>query len=423
MQWVGGDAIFRFTTISAQSSILSQNSVIEYDGAYFWVGIDRFMAYSGGQITEVPNQMNSNWFFDHLDIASRQKVWVMKVPRYGEIWWFYPRDGADECTHAVILNVREKTWYDCELPRSAGFYSQVFRYPVMMGSDTNGTQQLSITTTSGSFNASNSIVGATSGATGTILSIPSAGTYKVEITSEVAFTDAEVINNLSVSGAGRLYFLAAAYTAAAGTLPALGEVGTGATSSKTCIVSSVDATQWAAGAGTLKVCAVSGNFTAAETVNFTGGGSMTITANFAASADTAQADLYTAYVHEKGLDAVENETQNAILSTFTGSDFGYPTGGATAQNNIEGLNRYTRLTRIEPDFVQVGDMTVEVIGREFAQTEDVVSDPYPFTPEDGKIDTREQRRQIRLRFSSNVLGGNYEMGRVILHTEPGDVRS
>jgi hypothetical protein len=36
---------------------------------------------------------------------------------------------------------------------------------------------------------------------------------------------------------------------------------------------------------------------------------------------------------------------------------------------------------------------------------------------------REQRRMIRLRFNSNEVDGFYEMGRVILHTEPGDIRS
>ncbi len=30
--WIGGDSIFKFSTLSRQSSILSANSVIEYDG-------------------------------------------------------------------------------------------------------------------------------------------------------------------------------------------------------------------------------------------------------------------------------------------------------------------------------------------------------------------------------------------------------
>ena len=64
------------------------------------------------------------------------KVFAFKVPRYGEIWWCYPRGKAEECTHAVIYNVREKTWYDTELPndgRSAGHFSNAFRSPILSG--------------------------------------------------------------------------------------------------------------------------------------------------------------------------------------------------------------------------------------------------------------------------------------------------
>jgi hypothetical protein len=35
---------------------------------------------------------------------------------------------------------------------------------------------------------------------------------------------------------------------------------------------------------------------------------------------------------------------------------------------------------------------------------------------------REQRREIRIEFESNVIGGNYQMGRVLLSVDAGDVR-
>lgn len=68
-------------------------------------------------------------------------------------------------------------------------------------------------------------------------------------------------------------------------------------------------------------------------------------------------------------------------------------------------------------------MTVTVVGNEFAQAPTDPETSYNFTATTEKIDMREQHRQIQLKFESNVAGGHYEMGRVILHTEPGDVRS
>ena len=133
--FVGGDPVFQFDILTSQSSILSSQSVIEYDGIFYWVGVDRFLMFNG-VVREIPNQLNQNWFFDNLNYAQRQKVFAYKVPRFGEIWWCYPRGNATECTHAVVYNLRENTWYDTELPnggRSAGKFATVYEFPVLTG--------------------------------------------------------------------------------------------------------------------------------------------------------------------------------------------------------------------------------------------------------------------------------------------------
>jgi hypothetical protein len=87
-----------------------------------------------------------------------------------------------------------------------------------------------------------------------------------------------------------------------------------------------------------------------------------------------------------------------------------------------GDNVWTRCERIEPDFVQVGDMEVVVTGKSYAEDVDDPSEPYVFAPETLKIDMKEQRREMRLRFKSNTQNGNYFMGRILLNLDTGDVR-
>jgi len=133
-QTVGTATIYwRYDIISTQTSIMSSNCVIEYDGIYYWIGVDRFLMYNG-VVQEVPNAVNQNFFFDNLNFAQRQKVWAMKIPRWGEIWWFYPSGNATECNNAIIYNVREQVWYDAGFAqganRSAGVFSEVFKYPI-----------------------------------------------------------------------------------------------------------------------------------------------------------------------------------------------------------------------------------------------------------------------------------------------------
>lgn len=136
------DVIFKFDTVTDQSSILSSRSVIEYDSMYFWAGIDRFLVYNG-IVQEVPNQMNLNFFFLNLNYQQRQKVWATKVPQYGEIWWFFPMGNSTECNHAVIYNKRENTWYDTPITRGSGYFEQVFADPLWADSAlTNGNYSI-----------------------------------------------------------------------------------------------------------------------------------------------------------------------------------------------------------------------------------------------------------------------------------------
>jgi hypothetical protein len=273
---VGTSTIYwTYDIITTQTSILSSSCVIEYDGIYFWIGVDRFLAYNG-VVQEVMNDMNMNYFFDNLNYTQRQKVWATKIPRWGEIWWFYPKGEAIECTDALIYNTREKKWYDAGealgAQRSSGVFSEVFRYPVFAGNLAND-----------------------------------AGTYTV-------------------------------------------------------------------------------------------------------------------WQHEIGVDEIYLSNVNAIESYFETNSLGWVTGGPGAGPIIKGLNRWIRVDRIEPDFIQTGAMAITVTGKSYANDEDDVSDPYVFYPDTPKVDMREQRREMRLRFTSNVSGGDYQLGNVIVSADIGDER-
>ena len=141
----GGPPDFAFDILDDSISILSSQGVIEYDGVFYWPGIDRWYMFNG-VVREIPNTQNDNWFFRNINFTHRQKVFAVKVPRFGEIWWCYPRGNATECTHAVIYNVRGNFWYDTPLPaaddgdtvdqgRTAGVNADVYRRPFMVDNE------------------------------------------------------------------------------------------------------------------------------------------------------------------------------------------------------------------------------------------------------------------------------------------------
>jgi hypothetical protein len=128
---------FAFDTIAEDISVMSSRGIISHLGVYYWAGVDCFYMFNG-VVREIPNTFNSNFFFDNVNFSQRQKVFAYKVPRFGEIWWCFPRGNATECNWAVVYNFREGFWYDTPLPasgRSDGIFAKVYNKPFMAGID------------------------------------------------------------------------------------------------------------------------------------------------------------------------------------------------------------------------------------------------------------------------------------------------
>lgn len=129
---------------------------------------------------------------------------------------------------------------------------------------------------------------------------------------------------------------------------------------------------------------------------------------------------YSVWIHEIGVDRNQDGIITAIDSFFETGDVAWSAIGPSGV--WTGADKWVDLYRFEPDFLQSGEMTLTVNGREYARSPVVSSVPYSFLPDTIKIDLREQRRLMTLRFRSNIVGGNYEMGQVMLTIRTGDTR-
>ena len=209
-----------------------------------------------------------------------------------------------------------------------------------------------------------------------------------------------------------------------------GFIAVGQTISGTGVTAATTITALGSGTGAAGTYTVSVSQTVAAPVTVTalrtGFYNVTLSANCTATA-TVSADFYTVanqislWQHEIGTNAVKGEIVSAIYSSFETSDLGLVTGGPAAPSPV-GENDQLHLSRVEPDFIQAGEMEMYVIGKPFAQSTDVTTGPYLFDENTGKIDLREQRRELRLKFVSNTQNGNYQLGVLLLSADIGDVR-
>lgn len=420
---------WRYDIISSQTSILSSQCVIEYDGIYYWIGVDRFLLYNG-TVKEIENNMNQNYFFDNLNYDAREKVWVTKVPRYGEIWWYYPRGDSTECNDAIVYNIRENTWYDAGgaigARRSAGYFSQVFAFPVAADWVTtvseavfqddfaivSGSPYLNTATyypdvIVGQVISGTGITAGTEVQTVTTSGINGLGT----ITAGSGYVDGSYPDVPFTTGTG--FNGTADITVSSNAVTAVAIVNPGATYQVGDVLE-VDDADLGGGSGFSVPVTSIWTMVITMTANATATGTELLTFS-------TQPDLIEVFQNEYGTDYVNGQNAIAIESYFETNDLGWVSGGP-AEMSPAGNNRWLRLERVEPDFVMAGEMSLVVTGRPFAQGDDQESTPYVFDANIGKIDMKEQRRELRLRFTSNIVGGNYQLGKLLLNADLGDVR-
>jgi hypothetical protein len=355
-----------YDIISSQISIMSSSSVVEMDGIYFWMGVDRFYLYNGS-VQVLPNDKNVNWLFNNINYEQRQKVWATKIPRYNEIWFFYPRGTATECTDAIIYNVKDKLWYDAGqavgAQRSCGYTTELFPTPIW--ADWNYEPVISAPYTIIAHPAS--------------LPAPAANQFYLKGNQTGSFSPGDSVVFDRVNSFNKNYVITNSHNIFNTTVVPPG----------------------------VTLVTVAENFvptpTVGESVYYIAGG-------------------FNIWQHEYGLNQLALTGETAVYSSITTSDISWLTG-TPSQDGLVGVNRRMHLRRVEPNFLQSGPIAMTILGRKFASGQyEENSGPYYFEPDTGKIDLRVEHRLIRLKFESNVIDGNFEMGRNLITAEFGDER-
>ena len=118
MKFIGPPFTFGLQELSKNITIMSPFSAIAVEDAVYWMGVDTFYVYSGGQTVQLPCTVKDKVFLD-FNFEERDKVHVGLNSEFSEILWFYPSSAGTEIDKYVAFNYLEKVWYYGTLVRQA----------------------------------------------------------------------------------------------------------------------------------------------------------------------------------------------------------------------------------------------------------------------------------------------------------------
>lgn len=128
MRYLGPPYVFGFNLLATDITIASANSVVTANNITYWMGQDKFYAYSG-RVDTLPCSLRQ-YIFDDINTDQLQQIYAGQNEKYNEVWWFYPSAGSTYNDRYVVYNYLEKLWYYGQLLRSAWMGSHIQAVPI-----------------------------------------------------------------------------------------------------------------------------------------------------------------------------------------------------------------------------------------------------------------------------------------------------
>jgi hypothetical protein len=409
LQFTGTTDVFSLQEYADNISIISPRATISAASVTYWMGQDKFYAYTG-RIETLACTLR-NHVFENLNYTQANQIVCGTNEQWNEVWWMYPSADSNWNDKYVIYNYADQIWYYGTIQRTAWLDTPLRLYPQAMDTDENPTTA--------------TFTGSISGTTLTA-SAPLTGTIQVGM----AVTGAGVVTTASFTGSIATTTLTA--SAVTGTIQ-VGMVLVGGTITLgTYIVSQLSGT--AGGAGTYSV-SVSQTVTSTSVVATTVAPNAYIVGQITGTAGStgtyeispSQTVITTTitgsigapgylYNHESGV----NDDSVAMASSIQSNDF-----------DIEDGEQFMLTRRLIPDLDFAGstaaepEATLTIRPRNFPGSAFTggASDSQPVIETSvgvytGQVFVRARGRQLALKVSSADLGVQWQLGAVRLDARP-----
>lgn len=134
-QYVGLPAVFSHTEQADNHSIMGPNAIVSVNGAVFWMGRDKFYAYTG-QVQSLPCPMLREVFGD-INLVEWAQAFAGTNEGFNEIWFFYCSAASETPDRYVIFNYKDSVWSYGTMTRTAWLDTPVRDGPLAATSSSN----------------------------------------------------------------------------------------------------------------------------------------------------------------------------------------------------------------------------------------------------------------------------------------------
>ena len=127
LQFLGTADVFGLQEYADNISIASSRAVASAANITYWMGQDKFYAYTG-RVETLPCTLR-NHVFKNLNYNQADQIVCGTNEQWNEVWWFYPTADSDYNNAYVIYNHLERIWYYGSIDRTAWLDTPLRQYP------------------------------------------------------------------------------------------------------------------------------------------------------------------------------------------------------------------------------------------------------------------------------------------------------
>jgi hypothetical protein len=128
LQFTGTTDVFSLQEYADNISIAGSRAVISANNVTFWMGQDKFYAYTG-RVETLPTTLRNQVFSD-INLDAGYSIIAGTNEGWNEVWWMYPSANSNYPNRYVIFNYNEKIWYYGNIDRTGWLDSPLRNYPL-----------------------------------------------------------------------------------------------------------------------------------------------------------------------------------------------------------------------------------------------------------------------------------------------------